>query len=33
MSEFMGSIYERFIDIVFGTVFFSSFWRLWKPVS
>ena len=32
MSEILGNIYDRSITIVFGTVFFSTFWRLWKLV-
>ena len=32
MSEILGNIYDRSIVIVFGTVFFSSFWRLWKLI-
>ena len=28
----MGNIYDRSIGTVFGTVFFSSFWRLWKLI-
>ena len=32
ISEILGNIYERPIAIVFETVFFSSFWRLWKLV-
>ena len=27
---FLGNIYHRSIAILFGTVIFSSFWRLWK---
>ena len=35
MSEILGNIYDRSVAIVFGTVvsgtvFFSTFWRLWK---
>ena len=30
MPEILGNIYDRSITIVFGTVFFSTFWRLWK---
>ena len=30
MSAILGNIYDRSITIVFGTVFFSTFWRLWK---
>ena len=29
---FLGNIYHRSIAILFGTVFFSSFWRLWKLI-
>ena len=37
MSEILGYIYGRSVAIVFGiavfgTVFFSTFWRLWKRV-
>ena len=32
ISDILGNIYERPIAIVFETVFFSSFWRLWKLV-
>ena len=32
MSETLGKIYAISIAIVFGTVFFSTFWRLWKLV-
>ena len=37
MSEILGVIYDRFVAIVFrtvlfGTVCFSTFWRLWKLV-
>ena len=30
MSEFLGNIYDRSVAIVFETVYFSTFWRLWK---
>ena len=30
MSKILGNIYDRSIAIVFGTVLFNSFWRLWK---
>ena len=33
MPEILGNIYDRSIATVFGTVFFSSFWRLWKLIS
>ena len=32
MFEILGNIYDRSIAIVFGTVFFGTFWRLWKLV-
>ena len=32
MSESLGNIYDRYVAIVFGTLFFSTFWRLWKLV-
>ena len=32
MSEILGNIYDRSVAIVFGTVFFSSFWKLSKLV-
>ena len=32
MSKILGNIYDISIAIVFGTVFFSSFWRLWKLI-
>ena len=32
MSEVLGNIYDRSIAILFGTVFFSFFWRLWKLI-
>ena len=32
MSEILGNIYDRFIAIVFWTVFFWYFWSLWKLV-
>ena len=32
MLEILGNIYDRSIVIVFGTVFFSYFWRLWKLI-
>ena len=28
----LGNIYDSSIAILFGTVFFSAFWRLWKLV-
>ena len=30
---FLDNIYDRSIAIVFGTVFFGTFWRLWKLVQ
>ena len=30
MFEILGNIYDRSAAIVFGTVIFSIFWRLWK---
>ena len=32
MSGIWGNIYDRSIDIAFGTVFVSTFLRLWKIV-
>ena len=32
LSGFLGNIYARSKAIVFGTVLFSSFWRLWKLI-
>ena len=32
MSEILGNSYDRYIAIVFRTVFFITFWRLWKLV-
>ena len=32
MFKILDNIYDRSIAIVFGTVFFSSFWRLWKLI-
>ena len=32
MSEILGNIYDRSVAIVFGTVFFSTFWKLSKLV-
>ena len=35
MSEMLGNINKRFIVfgiVIFGTIFFSTFWRLWKVV-